>query len=60
MGLCCYMRYLPSWYSIKVFLVINAIFGLLIFLRAWSLTAKIRIVDRERDTIYHSTTRYDA
>ena len=59
MGLSCYLRYLPSWYSIKLFLVINAIIGLLLFLRAWSKTAKIRVLDKERDAIYHSTARSD-
>lgn len=60
MGLCCYLRYLPSWYTIKVFLTVNAIVGLLIFLRAWTLTKKMRVVDKERDALFHSTTRYDA
>ena len=59
MGLCCWLAYLPSWYTIKVLLVINAIVGFLIFFQAWKRTEKIRQIDKERDAMFHSSTRWD-
>jgi hypothetical protein len=50
----------PSWFAIKIFIVFNAFFGGAIFLSAWKRTEKMRIVDKERDELFHSCTRLDA
>ena len=55
--LCCLC---PSWFTIKILLLLNAVLGGTLFIRAWKITEKIRIVDKERDALYHSSTRLDA
>ena len=60
MGLCCLFASLPSWYTIKIVLLVNALFGLALFLQAWKRSEKIRAIDRERDERFHSSTRIDA
>ena len=46
--------------GLYIFLIVNALIGLLLFEYAWAKVRKVREINEERDSLYPAFRRYDA